>query len=373
MNLLICHITTVHSYDDVRIFHKECVSLSSAGYRVILLASKTQVERNISDNFIIQPASRSFKNRILRMTLGGWRTYRRALKLKADVYHFHDPEFIPFALMLRRKGLKVIYDAHEDVPRQILSKHYFPSIVRHLIARLFRKYENHALRRMSAACVATPPMLRRYGSNCLDTVLIPNFPLMSEFPTVRNWDAREHAIAYVGGITEVRGIFQLVQMMERVDSLLYLGGRFVPDTLFRRVAAMPGWSKVKYLGEINREQVAEVLSTVKLGVVPLLTTPNHSISYPVKMFEYMASGIPVVASDIPLWREIIEKAQCGVLINPLDIQQMAHVVNYLLSNRGVAQAMGAQGREAVEAFYNWKTGGEKPLLNLYERIIAQNS
>ena len=82
------------------------------------------------------------------------------------------------------------------------------------------------------------------------------------------------------------------------------------------------------------------------------------------MFEYMAAGIPVVASNFPLWKEIIEENKCGICVEPANVEQISDAVNYLLNNPEEAQRMGANGRKAVEEKYNWNNEA-KTLLQLY--------
>jgi glycosyltransferase involved in cell wall biosynthesis len=91
-------------------------------------------------------------------------------------------------------------------------------------------------------------------------------------------------------------------------------------------------------------------------------------SQPTKLFEYMAAGIPVIASDFPLWRSIIQEAGCGILVDPLDTQAIAAAIEYLVSNPREAEAMGQRGRRAAEKQFNW-ANEEQTLLSFYSSLL----
>ena len=367
---LICHITTVHSPHDTRVLHKECVSLAKAGYQVVLLALSATEEHRHSDNLRIQPVGRIYRRRLTRMMFGARAAYREALKLHASVYHFHDPEFLPYARKLVRKGYRVIYDAHEDVPLQVQSKHYLPSVIRKPLSWLVRRYENYAMRKLTAVIVVTPPMLPRVERNNRLSAIVMNMPLLSEFPPPPPWETRENAIAYVGGLTVSRGMIQLVETMEYLDHKLYLAGSFSPLSLESKLSAMAGWKQVDYLGYLSRKDVLHLNHRVKIGIITPLPDPNNLIGLYTKMFEYMACAIPVLVSDFPLLREIVTRLKCGICVNPTKPHEIAEAINYLFSHQQEAETMGWRGRKAVENGYNWHTAGEHPLLTLYSKVLA---
>ena len=122
------------------------------------------------------------------------------------------------------------------------------------------------------------------------------------------------------------------------------------------------------LGFVDRDRVRQVLSRSMAGLVTLHPIINYIDALPVKMFEYMSAGIPVIASDFPLWREIIQGDDCGLLLDPLNPAAIAHAIDYLVSHPEEAQRMGKNGRTAVETKYNW-TMEEKKLLAFYDNIL----
>ena len=123
-------------------------------------------------------------------------------------------------------------------------------------------------------------------------------------------------------------------------------------------------------GPVLHEKVSELLAQARVGVATLHPDPNYLGSLPTKLFEYMAAGLPVVASNFPLWKEIVEGNKCGLTVNPLDPEEIAHAIEYLINHPDEARRMGENGRQAVLEKYNWETEGKK-LLALYEKLLAR--
>ena len=133
-NNKILHITTAHQSNDNRIFQKEVSSLGKAGFNVSLIAQGNSDGKVNGINIYSVPFSR---NRFDRFLFTNLRILLRTIKLNPQICHFHDPDFIFSGVVLRMLGKKVIYDAHEDVPKQIMSKYWIPKILRSFIATLF--------------------------------------------------------------------------------------------------------------------------------------------------------------------------------------------------------------------------------------------
>ena len=139
-------------------------------------------------------------------------------------------------------------------------------------------------------------------------------------------------VCYVGGIGKIRGIVEITQAMELVKSeaRLQLAGQFGERDSEKSLRVLPGWQRIDALGFVNRSGVRDVLARSMAGLVTFLPLPNHIDAQPNKMFEYMSAGIPVIASDFPLWREIIANNDCGLLVDPLNPSQIAEAIDYLL-------------------------------------------
>ncbi|WP_323017817.1 glycosyltransferase family 4 protein [Castellaniella sp.] len=367
----VVHITSAHSRGDVRIFLKECASLARYGHEVTLLVADGLGDQPCqgTDMVSIVDAGR-FDGRVRRMLKAPKRLLKLAKSIHADVYHLHDPELLIIALALRKGGCKVIFDAHEDVPKQILTKHYLPPWTRHAISRVVSVYERYVCSRLSGVVGATPTIRDKFMVCAQRAVDVNNFPLLGELDSVGDSLRTGMDICYVGGMAAIRGIQEIVRAMGYVtqrDVCLNLVGSFIEPEVEARLRASPEWSSVKAWGQQNRTGVRQVLARSSIGLVTLHPTVNYVDALPIKMFEYMAAGIPVIASDFPLWRSIIESAGCGVCVDPLDPRAIARAIDDLLADPDRAVKMGMNGRQAVLERFNWGIE-EKKLLDFYQGL-----
>jgi glycosyltransferase involved in cell wall biosynthesis len=372
----ICVMTSAHPPFDVRIFHKECKSLALAGYDVALIASGNEDGVHEGIKFVCLPR---WKNRLDRFIRGSFTVYRKAREVNADIYHFHDPELIPAALLLRLAGKKVIYDIHEDLPRTISYKPYIPNPFRGPISRVAEIVERLAGARFSALVAATPTIGDRFRRVNKNVAVVNNYPRIEEIELLSDavTEKREAILLYVGmRITRERGAEEMVRAMgllpARLQARLRLVGAWNPPDLPESLSGIPGWTRTEFVGPLGRAEVARELHRAYAGLVILHPEPNYVASQPVKLFEYMCAGIPVIASDFPVCRKIVSKARCGVLANPLNPEEIAHAMEYLLTHPEEAEEMGRRGFQAVHESYNWENE-EKILLQFYGRLFSHDS
>lgn len=363
----VAHLTSVHTRFDTRIFLKQCRSLAAHGHDVSLVVAdgKGDAARDGVRIFDVGKA----KGRLDRMVGTTRRVYRKALELDADVFHLHDPELIPVGLALKRRGKMVIFDAHEDLPRQVMSKPYLSPYVRKPLATAISRFERFACPKFDGVVTATPSIGEKFSAMGAAVTVVKNYPLLGELESPGSGHRKERAVCYVGGISEVRGILPLVRALgeTRDDTRLLMAGSFGSSSFRQEVMAEPGWSRVEELGFCDREGVRNVLRRSMAGIVTLFPTPNHVESLPIKMFEYMSAGLPVIASDFPLWREIVVGNECGLCVDPLDPAAIAAAIDALVDDPARARQLGENGRRAVEERYNWGIE-EKKLLALYDRL-----
>ena len=367
------HLTSVHSPFDVRIFAKECRSLARAGFQVTIIAPHTQDE--LADDVRIKAVPPNVgKGRMRRMTTTAWSVLREALKQDADLYHFHDPELIPAGLILSARGKKVIYDIHENVPKDILLKQYLPSWSRQFLSWLMGKLETAASRKFSALITVSPMIAERFKACKRRTVLIHNFPDLAELAESAEipWESRQPVIVFPGGILQERGIRQMIHAMaclpDSTNATLEIASSEFPKELWEELTQHTGWARVRYLGRLNRKQIIELFGRASAGLVLYLPEEQNLCALPHKLFEYMAAGIPIIASDFPLWRQLLSGIDCALFVNPLEPRSIAEAIQYVLEHPAESARMGRSGREAVRRSYNWDSQARE-LIKLYNGLV----
>ena len=361
----VAHLSSAHADLDVRIFHKECSSLANEDSLDVHLIL-ADVEERVENNITIHSVQGSGGGRLKRMWNTVNKVYKKAVELDADVYHLHDAELLRIALKLKRKGKKVIYDAHEDLPRQILGKDYLK--FRKTISRVVERYENNVVRKLDAVITATPFIRDRFKHIHPRTIDINNYPMLKEISMEKVKADKENKICFIGGITRVRGISELVDALAYVDVRCAIAGSF-PEDFRSTLTHKEGWNKVEELGFINREESLRLKAESIAGVVTFLPYPNHINAQPNKIFEYMASGLPVIGSHFDLWKAIIENNQCGICVDPKNPEAIADAIRYIQENPKEAMEMGERGRKQVLEVYNWGAE-EAKLIALYTDILA---
>ena len=367
----VCIITTVHPPFDTRIFHKQAKTLVKAGYDVTLIAqhSGDTVVEGVRIKGLPKP-----RNRFTRIFGLTWRAFRLALQQKANVYHFHDPELLAIVPLLRVfSKAKIIYDVHEDYPATIATKEWLPSYSRPVISLFFRLFEKWLSSACDGVVTVNEQVLQRLSHR--RGIVVTNFPILHDGFRIEKEEhsaARPFTCIYPGGLTRTNGIFEALGALDSLsrtrDVRLILLGPLKDADLAAEIEAHD-W--VEYLGVVPHEKIWDYLHKADMGLLLYHPVRNALWSRPNKLFEYMAAGLPIVASNMPGWQGFVEGEKCGILVDPKDLDQITQAIEHLMKHPEERHRMGENGRRAVLEKYNWEREAKK-LLALYKELLDEN-
>ena len=363
----ICHLTSVHDPEDVRIFHKECVSLAKYAYTVFLVQPGSSYVKN---NVNIVGLGEVHRNRFRRFIEGYSRILDAAKAVNADLYHFHDPELIFAGLKLKKMGKMVIFDAHENVADSILEKPYIPYPFRKIVKSIYQKIEKYACSRFDAIVTVTPTQTSYYKKINSEVEEIRNSPICPNEMKEAEFDRR--ALVFAGGITSQWNHHVLIDVLKDVPNCNYI--LCGPDNDYRRsLENLPAWSKVEYKGKIPYSDVNKVLSKCMIGVALLQpgnnTAGNIGTLGNTKIFEEMQAGLPIICTNFVLWKEFVERYNCGICVDPSNREEIKSAIEKLLGDKDLCKEMGRNGQRAIANEFNWNCE-ETKLLKLYNRLNA---
>lgn len=368
----VCHLSSVHLSSDPRIFDKECVTLAQNGYQVTLIAKGPTDERKGVTRI-------SFPNmhRLRRIIFSNYKMLDLAKEVDAEIYHLHDPELLPLVAKLKKLGKKVIFDSHENVSEQILHKEYLPKKLRRIISVFYRHYERVCLRNVDMVIIVTPSQYKNFEGISQNIKMVTNYPTkgeddsnFSEMPI----SAKRCQVCFAGSISSQWNHNLILDAVYGLSDITYaIAGPIHNKDLFKLLNSSS--EKIKYFGFLDREQLKKLYSESICGMA--LLSYNTQVGREgtlgnTKLFEYMKFGLPVICSDLNLWKEIVSQNECGLTINPNNIIEIRKAIKFLVNNPEEAVEMGRNGYKAFLNTYNWDTQAPQ-LLEIYSSIFPKIS
>lgn len=369
----ICQLTSVHARYDTRIFQKISTSLADLNKDVFLIVAdgkgnEVKNKINIFDIGLEQ-------GRIKRILFTSKRILKKAIELDCEIYHFHDPELFSIAIKLKKLGKKVIFDSHEYLPGQIMDKEYLPKVFRKFISFLIRKYYNVNIKKLDAVFTVTPHIIKQLNKNSDNVFLLTNYPIISnEYNNFskEEYFLRENAIFYAGTIYPTSQQDIIIKAIENIDKIKYSLVGNIDDKHKQKLSELPAWEKVNLISFVPKTELDKIANNVTIGMAIFDYIPN--LGYKIgslgvnKIFEYMFYGLPIICTDFELWKDIINKYNCGICVNPNNVSEISEAIKYLISNKEEAYKMGQNGRAAVIKEFNW-SAQEKKLFEIYNTLF----
>lgn len=367
----VCHVISGYFRTDARVFQRQCKSLVKGGFEVCMLTNDGQ-PNEVIEGIKVYSIDNYWKNRIKIILFAKSQFVKKAIEINADIYQLHAPELISLGLKLKKLGKIVIYDAHEDMPSHILEKEWIPTFFRKPISVLVEKYMKWALCQYDEIISPHSHVVRYLKKISNNVHLITNFPLVNNELKLNfnKYINNKNLMCYSGTVYSYSNQEAILDAMSKIPNLEYqIAGNIEPNHL-EKLSKHTSFERVKFLGRIPWNDLPEFYQNSILGLV--IFDYKLNLGYKLgsygsnKLFEYMEAGLPFICTDYDLWKEIVDKYNCGIFVQPNNSKQIEDAIRYLINNKEKAYEMGQNGRKAIIQEYNWKTQ-EKIYLEIYRK------
>ena len=365
----ICHITSVHPRYDIRIFEKECKSLSK--YYDVQLVVADGLENEIKNGINIIDVGKE-KNRFQRMLISTWKIYKVLKTIDALVFHFHDPELIPVGILLKFRGKKIIFDVHEDIYEQIKTKDWVASIILLLLlplVKIINKIIAFNFNLIFAELSYKKKYSKRKNKYQIDVLNYPQTEILKPFI---NCNRTENGIIYIGSITYLRGLDVILDSLmilkqKKIDFTMHFVGTLQEEIDWEYYKILR--DNVIFYGYLDIRKGYEISTKCKVGLAILKPIGNYIESIPTKIFEYMSLKLPFIASDFKAWRNYFPENVNNIYVNPNSPIELSEALINLLGNNKRVNQLDDNRRKVAEQKFSWESE-EKKLFMLYDNILT---
>lgn len=367
----VCHVISGYFRNDARVFVRQVLSLKRAGYEVSIITNDGEPDDVLEGVPIV--SCRRHWPRWKALLAARWQFMPEVLRVDADVYQLHSPELLPLRKPLERLGKAIVYDAHEDLPRHLLEKEWVPSLFRRPLGLVAEQYMRHALKQVDDIVSPHGHVVQHLQRTIGKGTLVANFPILKDLSPVTEADfaARPPAVCYSGTVYAYSNQEATLDALAHLPNVRYLVAGYIDEGHRSILMRRAGARQVEFLGRVRQDQLREVYTTCVAGLAVIdyrLNQGHRRGSYAVnKLFEYMEAGLPVICTDYELWRDIVDRYECGVYVRPGSVEDIRAAIELVITDRRKAYRMGQNGRRAVLEEFNW-TSEERKYLAVFERL-----
>jgi len=376
----VCHFSSVHSIIDTRVFHRECVSLAKLyDITFIGIGDFTGIRNDVKIIGIKKPNSH-----ITRILFTIWKVFSEAIKTNSELYHIHDAEMIPFAIILSIFGKKVIYDIHENTKEDILLKPWIPGTIKSILPSVYDCILIAASRFMHFIIVIYDkkylPIFHAYKENYS---LIQNFSPIEEMKRFRvepRTVLPGNHLFYIGMIKDMyydfNKLIDAVYFLKNENFLVYVhcvgyfGARTNHD-----FAENKNWEFVKdqihFYGYLDLDTAYRISMQCRAGMCLKDQPESMMVSHERKFFEYLTIGLPSIFCDKEIYQDVNSRYNVGLSVNLQDSLQIAGALKQIFSNDGFLDTLASNCIKAAEEEFNWESQ-EQILFNTYSKLLEQN-
>ncbi len=378
MNISI--ITTVHPIDDTRIFFKEILSLAKAGHKINYIVKHGEISnKHPNINIIYLKNNNKLSTRFQNVILA----FRIARGLKAHVVHFHDPDFLIAAVILKLfYKRKIIYDIHELYFDSLLHKSYLSKNVSRLLSNGYRLVDNLSVRFFDRVILAETGYYKYYRNLTKKITTLQNYlskQYLSDKVEIHSGPQKELNFVYLGSISKVRGIYEIINLAEVLSQnnnfKIHIIGPWYPPQLeyeIRRII-----SDIRLVnnfiihGRLTFPKAQKLLEKCDVGLLFLYPNLNITTTLPTKLFEYMGKGLAVIMSNFSSWKKFNQKYNCGMTIDIFNISKEKSKLNTFLNNDFELKKIKQRNVQTVNKYFLWENE-EKKLLEIYNQLDKKN-
>ncbi len=358
-------MTVVHRPDDARIFYRQIRMLRDRGFTITYAAPWTAVGVAAPNDISVRDLPRSAG----RHRLASLRAAARLLRTEAadhDLVLIHDPELL---LAVRLVGVgrlpPVVWDVHEDAAAALISREWVPRPLRRPLALLIRRIERWAEHHLYLL-LAEEGYRSRF---CRDHPVVRNLPWSPDLPPRSGDEVDDEVplVLYVGRVSRGRGFFEMLELGRRLRGFasLEMVGPVDPDLRTTLEAAVSA-GDVRWHGFVPNDAIGPLLARARVGLCLLHAEPNYLVSMPTKILEFLAHGVPVVATPLPEVVALLSECGGGLLVEYRDVEDAESAVRRILAEPdlhtrlvgearilGLAHTWEAEGARLSSTLHGW--------------------
>lgn len=363
-------LAATHEPYDNRVYYKETLSLLKHYPELTMIIPE-------GENF--EPAEGVTLKRFF--AAGRWNRIKTLLQVAkgedVDLCHCHEPDSLLAGVWLKReKGCKLIYDSHEYHPESFSER--FPSPIRGLVRWAMLRFERWMVRQCDVVITVNEDLAAKFRGWGAKVAVLPNYPSPELFSEPEGAEGVTHHrplhLIYVGTLAKTRGVLDVLEVAHRLQNegeavkVSIIGvsneSEFAEEL---KAFAQENQLKVELTGHVPHDQVAERMRNSDVGMLLLHPLERYMKAEPIKLFEYMACGLPVISYHYPAVEGIMKETGCGQMVKPMDLNAVVATLKEWILDPECRRRLGENGKKAFQEKYNWGVC-ERRLWQVYEEL-----
>ena len=355
----VAHVSSVHSRYDTRILYNQCSSLSDS-FDTTFFVCDGKADEVVNNVKIINCFN--YERRLARILASIFVLIFFIWKKDIKVYHLHDPELFFLGIILKSTGKKVVYDVHEDYYEDIKIKSWLNPWTAILIASIYKLIFSCVFRICDEVITVTEKIQGKINCN---SKIIKNYPDLDRFQLKLGMKKKFSGI-YIGSISIERGIQTVLNLHKKFEFPIVIAGKFADQNVEKLVMTQVETGKVVYLGFIKPDEVPEVMSSASIGFHLVTTNENLLSGLPLKIFEYIASGLPVICSKSNTWEAYFGEFKTVFFVDPHSIREIERAIKLCET---VTLDMLSKSQVLLRKRYSWESQ-QVHLSDIYDQLCS---